>query len=69
MGEKMVMKISEMKWKCHICKEERDNDKITVYKKPIILNGRRVGDQNIRVCNDRRDCLKRAEKFSFLKNL
>jgi len=55
-------------WKCHICKEERSDDKISVLTKPLIISGQPCGEQNIRYCNDRPACLKGAKVFSFDKN-
>lgn len=52
-------------WKCHICKEERPDDKISVVSKPLVINGQTVGEQNIRYCNDRQECIKGAQTFSF----
>lgn len=54
-------------WKCHICGEERPNDKISVLTKPLVINGQVCGDQNIRYCNDKQACIKGAEEFSFFK--
>lgn len=52
-------------WTCHICKEERPDDKISVITKPLFINGSAVGEQNIRYCNDRPECLKRARIKDF----
>lgn len=54
-------------WRCHICKEERPDDKISVFQKPLMLNGMAVGKQNIRYCNDKPGCLEGAKEFSFIK--
>ncbi len=56
-------------WKCHICGEERPDDKISVLSKPLIINGQVVlcGQQNIRYCNDRPACIEGAKEFSFFK--
>lgn len=54
-------------WKCHICGEERPDDKISVVSKPLIINGKPVGNQNIRYCNDRPACIEGAKEFSFSK--
>ena len=56
-------------WKCHVCGEERPDDKISVLSKPIIINGQVVsgGQQNIRYCNDRPACIEGAKEFSFFK--
>lgn len=52
-------------WKCHICEEERPDDKISVLTKPIVIKGLPCGDQNIRYCNDRPACIEGAKEFSF----
>ena len=56
-------------WKCHICGEERPDEKISVLSKPIMINGQVVpgGEQNIRYCNDRPVCIEGAKEFSFFK--
>lgn len=53
-------------WKCHICNEERPDDKISVLSKPLLVNGLPCGEQNIRYCNDRPACLEGAKSFSFI---
>lgn len=62
-----AMGIGEVTWKCHICGEERPNDKISVLSKPLVINGRSCGEQNIRYCNDRPACIEGAKTFSFCK--
>lgn len=47
-------------WTCHICGERRPDDKISVVSKPVVLNGRVVGEQNIRYCNDNPECAEKA---------
>lgn len=54
-------------WKCHICGEERPDERISVVTKPLVINGQTVGDQNIRYCNDRPVCIEGAKEFSFFK--
>lgn len=59
-------------WLCHICQRLRPDDKISVVTKPVTINGQKVGDQNIRYCNDNPACIEGAKTFSFLgddKNL
>jgi len=56
-------------WKCHICGEERPDDKISVVTKPLIINGQACGEQNIRYCNDRPACIEGANEFSFFKEV
>ena len=52
-------------WTCHICKEERPDDKISVLSKPMVINGQTVGTQNIRYCNDKPECIQKAQGFDF----
>ena len=56
-------------WICHICGEERPDDKISTLSKPIMIDGQVVpgGEQNIRYCNDRPACIEGAKEFSFFK--
>ena len=54
-------------WKCHICGEERPNEKISVVTKPLVINGQVCGEQNIRYCNDKPACTEGAKEFSFFK--
>jgi len=55
-------------WKCHICGEERPDDKISVHTSPLICRGQSIGDQNVRYCNDKPDCREKVKTFSFIKN-
>ena len=52
-------------WTCHICKEVRPDDKISVITSPLVIEGRRVGEQNVRYCNDNPVCIKKAQGFDF----
>jgi len=52
-------------WACHICKRERPDDKISVLTKPLVINGKAIGQQNIRYCNDNPECIEGAKTFSF----
>ncbi|GAH82156.1 unnamed protein product [marine sediment metagenome] len=58
-------------WKCHICGEERPDERISVFTTPWVINGQTVGSQNIRYCNDRPACIEGAKDssldFSFPK--
>lgn len=51
-------------WTCHICKETRPDDKISVVKHPLIIKGRDMGTENIRYCNDNPDCCVKAPNYS-----
>jgi len=55
------------KWSCHICKEVRPDDKISVVTKPLVINGKTVGEQNFRYCNDKPECIEKAQGFDFFK--
>lgn len=63
----MVLDQRELTWTCHICKRERPDDKISVYTKPLVVNGRVCGEQNIRYCNDNPECREGAQDYSFIK--
>lgn len=54
-------------WKCHICGRERPDDKISVVSKAIRIDGRAVGMQNIRYCNDNPECASAAREYDFFK--
>ena len=56
-------------WKCHICGEERPDNKMSVLSKPLIIKGQVIpgSGQNIRHCNDRPACIEGAKEFSFFK--
>ena len=56
-------------WKCHVCGEERPDDKISVLsllKEIPETNGGTV-TFNVRYCNDKPSCIEAASTFSFLK--
>lgn len=53
-------------WTCHICLNERPDDKISVISKSLNIPGVDA-KQNIRYCNDRAECAAGAQEFSFVK--
>lgn len=57
----------KMTWRCDICKEERPDMFIYVLKKPLMVSGQEIGQQNIKYCNDRIACVEGAKTFSFIK--
>ena len=61
--------LRHLTWKCHICGDERPDEKIPVLSKPLIINGQVVlgSQQNIRYCNDRSTCIEGAKDFSFFE--
>jgi len=52
-------------WKCHICGEERPDAKISVLTKPLVIDGMVCGEQNIRYCNDKAECIEGARTKDF----
>ncbi|GAI88761.1 unnamed protein product [marine sediment metagenome] len=38
-------------WECHICGEERPDDKISVVTKPMVINGQVCGEQILILSN------------------
>jgi len=56
-----------LKWRCHVCGKERPDDKISVLSKPISHpDGRIIGEQSIRYCNDDPSCVAEARNVDFL---
>ena len=57
------MMFENLTWTCHICKKERPDDKISVRQHPLIINGRQLGEQNVRYCNDNIECIEGSKNF------
>lgn len=55
-------------WTCHVCKDERPDHLISVCKSKVALEGGIVVDQNVRYCNDRKECIERAPGISFFRS-
>lgn len=55
-------------WKCHICGENRPDARISVRSTPLMINGRELGQQNVRYCNDKQSCIEESKTFSFIKD-
>ncbi len=53
--------MKSLTWKCHVCGEERPDMKVSVFTKPIVIDGRMCGNQNIRYCNDKPECIEGAK--------
>lgn len=56
-------------WTCHICKQERSDDKVSVHKRDVsqeyeVPFGTII--ENVRYCNDNPDCIEKAQTFRFL---
>lgn len=63
----MTLSKGTLTWTCHICKRERPDERISVVTKPLKINGKTVGQQNIRYCNDNPECAAAATEYSFFK--
>ncbi len=55
-------------WKCHICGKDKPDGKISVRTTPMIIGGRKMGDQDIRYCNDNNDCIEKSKTFKFFQD-
>ena len=56
----------DLTWTCHICGEERPDDKIGVINRQIIIIPDVIGHENIRFCKDKESCREGALTFSHL---
>lgn len=65
----MEQQIDKLTWRCAICHEERPDNKISVLSKPIIIDSKVCGEQNIKYCNDKESCIELAKDFSFFKGV
>jgi hypothetical protein len=52
-------------WTCHVCHDERPDDKISVFSSTKVVRGISIG-QNVRFCNDRPTCIEGARQVNFL---
>lgn len=58
------------KWTCHICGDNRPDSCISVFSRDVSSKYKLPSGtikENIRYCNDKEECIKRAKTFSFLK--
>jgi hypothetical protein len=58
--------MDELTWICHICGDERPDDKISVYKHIRRLESGIEFIENVRYCNDKESCIEAAKDFHFL---
>jgi len=65
MGRRSLMET----WTCHICGEERPDDKISVHSRTKVLEGGVEMQENVRYCNDRNECIFGATTLSFTPNM
>jgi hypothetical protein len=42
-------------WRCHVCGDERPNERVSVYSESNWMSGVRA-KYNVRYCNDRPEC-------------
>lgn len=61
------MDFANMTWKCHICGDERPDDKISVYTHTNRSSNGIEFMENIRYCNDREKCIEGAKTFHFVE--
>jgi len=54
-------------WTCHVCGDERPDDKISVFS-TIRLIGDVPVTHNVRYCNDRPACITGSTKVDFMPN-
>lgn len=61
----------DLTWTCHICKQERPDNKISVFTRRVPMNG--LGDvfvtENIRHCNDNLECVDGAKTYTHFNNI
>lgn len=55
----------QLTWTCHVCGDERPDDKISVHSRPV-MRGTIEFQENVRYCNDRPACAESAKTFSHL---
>ena len=56
-------------WTCHICKRERPDEKISVYRSDISVDfglSQNLVHQNVRYCNDNQQCIEKVKTFRFI---
>lgn len=58
----MVTLTDGLKWKCGICHEIRDDDKIDVISYPF--DGLPGAERNLKFCRDKTDCHMKAEAIA-----
>jgi hypothetical protein len=62
--------LADLYWRCHICGELRPDDKIRVFRTDISEeHGMPIGtiQQNVRYCEDRPECVIKAQTHRLFK--
>jgi hypothetical protein len=57
--------LSNLNWTCHVCGDERPDDKISVHSTTKVTGAIEI-KQNVRYCNDRVDCIEGAKQINWL---
>lgn len=58
----------ELEWQCHICRQMRPDEQISVHTHQVNMdNGFKV-TVNVRYCNDNPDCTEKAKTYSFFES-
>ena len=63
-----IIDFSKVHWKCHICGKTRRHVEISVMSKDASLRynlPEGTVTQNIRYCNDNKECIEGVKKFEF----
>lgn len=48
---------SKLTWHCDVCREERPDAQISVYKTQVTIAGGATIDFNLKYCNDKPECI------------
>jgi hypothetical protein len=56
-------------WTCHVCGDERPDERISVYSTTVQIGAARIeATQNVRYCNDRPACIEGAKHVDFFSD-
>lgn len=58
--------MNHLTWMCHICGDERPDDKISVRKRQVMIKHVET-TINVRYCNDRTTCIEGSKTKTFFK--
>ena len=56
----------EITWRCHVCKDERADSRISVRTHQREIRGVRY-QENVRYCNDRPSCIEGSKSYTFTR--
>lgn len=60
--------MDDVTWTCHVCGDERSDERISVLSKPGLIAGRFPFQQNVRYCNDNPTCVRGAVNVDFFQD-